>query len=42
VTATPRYGDITDVKLADIASKLDDLKKALDSIGTDAFRVKTV
>jgi len=41
VIATPRYGDITDVKLADIVSKLEDLRKALDSVAQDVLRVKT-
>lgn len=38
----PRIGHLTDVQLEALKSRLDDLKKALDSIGTDSLRVKTV
>jgi len=41
VIASPRYGDITDVKLAAIQAALEDLKKALDSVAQDILRVKT-
>jgi hypothetical protein len=38
----PRYGHIADVFLNDIRRYLEDLSKALESVGTDTVRVKSV
>ena len=38
----PRYGHIADVFLNDILKTLEDLRKALESVGTDTVRVKSV
>lgn len=37
-----KYGHISDVALISLGTKLDDLLKALESVGTDNLRVKSV